>query len=84
MVPPFDQTEEIFTQNFKDHTHMDTIGPFVFEGIEEADDVSSARMIRVCLDDFVQQFDFINGGFSVVRSRSDDFERDVFAGGGIS
>jgi len=84
MIPPFDQAEKIFPQDFEDHTDMDPIRPFVLEGVKEADDISSARMIRVCLDNFVQQLDFINGGFSVMRSGSDDFEGNVFACGGVS
>lgn len=44
----------------------------------------ATRVGGLCLNDPVEQFDFIDGGFGVVGSRTNDFQSDVFAGGGIA
>lgn len=40
-------------------------------------------VVWVCLDDFVEKFDFVDGCFGVVGGRFDDFESDVFVGSGV-
>lgn len=78
MIPFLDQAQQVFAQDLEHHAYVCSIGPFVFERIEEADDVLSAGVVGLCGHDPLQQFDLVDGGLGVVRGRTDDFERDMF------
>lgn len=79
VVPALDETEQIFTQDFKDHADVDTIGALVIERVQEAHDMSPSWVFHVCLDYLVEKPNLVECGFCVVRRGSDDFESDVFA-----
>lgn len=84
VIPSLDQAQQILPQNFEYHADVDTIGALVFEGIEEADDMFATGVRGLRLDDAVEEFDLVDGGFGVVGSGSDDLEGDVFPRGGIA
>jgi len=46
--------------------------------------VFATRVGGLCLNNTVEEFDFIDGSFGVVGGRTDDFQSNVFAGGGIA
>lgn len=79
MVPFLDQAQQIFTQDLENHTDVCSVWAFVFEGVEEANDVFSAGVVGLCRNDALQELDLVDGGLGVVRSGTDDFERDMFS-----
>jgi hypothetical protein len=84
VVPTLNQTQQVLSEDLENHADVDTIRALVFEGVEQTDDMLATGMGRVGLNDAIQQFDFIDGGFGVVGGGTNDFQRDVFAGGGIA
>lgn len=63
---------------------MGAVGALVFERVEKADDMSATRVVGVCLDDLVEELDFIDGGFGVMGGGAYDLEGYVFPGGVVS
>lgn len=63
---------------------MDPIGTFVFERVEETDDMLATRVRRLRLYNAIQELNLVDGGFGVVSGGTNDFEGDVFTGGGIA
>lgn len=84
MVPALDEAEQVLAQDLEDHADMDSVGPTVLERVEQADDMSAARMVRVGTVYAVEELDLVYGGLCVVGGRAHDFEGDVFARGGIA
>ena len=84
MIPPFDQTQEILAQDLEDHANVHAVGTAMLERVEQADHVSPTRVAGFRLDDLVEEFDLVDGGFGVVGGGSDDFQRDVSIGDGIA
>lgn len=78
MIPFLDQTQQVFAQDLENHTYVCTIGSFVFERVEETDDVFSAGVIGLRRNDPLQELDLVDGGLGVVRGGTNDFERDMF------
>lgn len=84
MIPALNQPEKIFPQHLKHHTDMNTIGSAMLKRIQEANNMLPARVVRVSLDDFIKKFNLINSRFSVMSSRSHNFQGNVFAICGIA
>jgi hypothetical protein len=80
MVPSFDQTKQILPQHFKHHADMSAIGPFVFEGVQQAHNVFPSWVVRLSAHDLIEEFDFVYGGLGIMGSGADDLQGDVFLG----
>ena len=65
LVVPFDESEEIFSERFKNDADVDILGCAVMERIDERNDVLVARVRRVCVLHSTEQFDLVSGGFGV-------------------
>lgn len=72
MVPALDKAQEILTEDLKDHTYVGTVGALVLKRVEEADDVLTAGVIRLGLDDAVEKLNLVYGGLGVMGGRADD------------
>lgn len=79
MIPSLDETEQILPQDLKNHTDMYPVWTFVLERIQQTDHMFLAWMIRIRLNDLVQQFDLIDGRLRIVRGRADHLQRDMSA-----
>ena len=80
MVPTLDQAEQVLAQHLEDHADVGAIGAFVFEGVEEGDDVLAPGVVGLGLDDLAEQLDLVDGGLGVVGGRAYDLEGDVLLG----
>ncbi len=83
MFPSLDEAQQVLPQDLKHHADVHAVGTLVLERIEQADHMFLARMIRIRLDDLVQQLDLINGGLGVVSGRPDHLQRDMPARKGV-
>jgi len=83
-MPSLDQAQQIFSKHFKDHANMYTIGAFVIERVEQADDVLPSGVVGICFDNLFQEFDFVYSSLGVVGSRADNLESDMFARGVVA
>lgn len=63
---------------------MRSVGALVFEGVEKADDVFPAGMLRLRGDNLLEELDLVDGGLCVVCGGAHDFEGDVLAGGVVA
>lgn len=79
MIPFLDQAQQVFAQDLENHTDVCPVGPFMFEGVEEANDMFSAGVVRLCGNNLLQEFDLVDSGLGVVRSGTNNFERDMFS-----
>ena len=59
VVVSLNKSQEIFTENLKDHAHMRAIGAIVSEGVKQTHNICATRVIRVGGDDTLKQTDFI-------------------------
>lgn len=66
VVPTLNQTQQVLSEDLENHADVDPVGALVFEGVKETDDMFATGMGGLGLDDAIQQFDFIDGGFGVV------------------
>ena len=79
MIPFFDKTQKVLSQDLENHAHVHPVRTLVVEGIEQADDVLAAGMIYVGLDDLVEQLDLVQGCLGVVCSGSHNLEGNMLA-----
>lgn len=77
MIPSLDEPQQILPQDLKNHADMHPVRTFVLERIQKAHDMFLARVVRIRLDDLIQQLDLINGRLRIVRSRPDHLQRDM-------
>lgn len=84
MIPFLDQAQQILTQHLEDHTDVGAIGAFVFERVEEADDMFAAGVVWLGVDNLLQQLDLVDSGLCVVCCGADDLERHMFSRGIIA
>jgi len=84
VVPPLDQAQKVLPQHFEHHANMRSVGTLVLKRIQEADDMFTAGVVRIRLDNFIQKLDLVDGGFRVMRRRSHNLERNVLPGGVVS
>ena len=83
-----DQAEEVFSENFKNHADVSSMGTFVAEVVQEGDNVGPAGM---CLrgrgrgkgrsggsgDEALEQLDLVERSLCIARGRFYDLEGDV-------
>ncbi len=78
VVPLLDQAQQVLPQHLEHHAHMCAIRPLVLKRVQQADDVFAPGVVRVRLDDLVEQLNLVDGGLGIVGGRPYDFERNVF------
>lgn len=79
---PFNETQQAFTQNLKNHANVRAIGPCVAKVVQERDDMRSPRMVegpiwRAGRYESLQQLDFVQRSLGVARRRLDDLQRNM-------
>lgn len=80
MIPSLDQSKQVFSQHFKYHADVDTIGALMLERVEQTDHMFATRVGWLRLDDAIQQLDLVDSGFGIMSGGANDLQGDVLAG----
>lgn len=83
VVPALNQTQQVLTQHLKDHTYVNAVGSFVFEGVQQTHNMLAARVGGFRLDDPIEELDFVDRGLSIMSSGAHNLQRNVLASSGV-
>jgi len=73
MLISFDQAEQVFAEDLKDHADMATVGTVMTEIIDETDDVVTTSVGGRRCDYSLKKLNLVECGFGVVTVRLDHF-----------
>lgn len=74
---PLNQSKQVLSENLENHADVSSVGSFMFEGVEELDDVGLSGVVGVRRNNSLKKLNLVESSFCVVRSTSYDFEGNV-------
>lgn len=84
MIPALDETKQVLSKDLENHTYVGAVGSLVLKRVQKTHDMLATGVIRLGLNNLIEEFDLVDGGLGVVGGGTDDLEGDVLAVGVIA